>query len=411
MVRTSPAVEWLGDLTIGQRVARCRKARGMSQEVLAHLLGRSQSWLTKVERGERQLDRMSLIYEVARVLQVDVTEITGQPYGPDVAVQAHAAVPAMRRALTGPEAASLDPTRADGVEPLPALRTRMLVANRLRHDADFDRLGQLLPSLLEDVQQASVVLQREDEHRAALELVVDACHCARAMLKALGYLDLAWIATERGRDAAQRLGDPLLEASSAWNRAEVYLGTGDHSGAVGLAVATIHRLDSELGVLPPPGVSLLGMLHLKAAFGTASMGDERQARIHLGEAGRMAARLGRDRNDFGTLFGPTNVLLHRMGVAMELSLPGEAVLIARSMAGLVMAPERRVRLKVDLARAHAQLRQENEAMRLLMESQRLAPDYLRGHPMARDMVTGLLKHAPRAMATDLRALASRIGVR
>src|SRR5215472_9902892 len=77
MVRTGSAVECLGDLTIGQRVARCRKARGMSQEVLAHLLGRSQSWLTKVERGERQLDRMSTILEVAHVLGVDVAEITG----------------------------------------------------------------------------------------------------------------------------------------------------------------------------------------------------------------------------------------------------------------------------------------------------------------------------------------------
>jgi len=33
---------------------------------------------------------------------------------------------------------------------------------------------------------------------------VGACLRARAALKPLGYLDLAWIATERGRDAAHR---------------------------------------------------------------------------------------------------------------------------------------------------------------------------------------------------------------
>lgn len=65
--------------TIGQRVARCRKAKGLSQEVLAHLLGKSHSWLTKVERGVRQLDRMSLILEIACVLKVDATEIAGRP--------------------------------------------------------------------------------------------------------------------------------------------------------------------------------------------------------------------------------------------------------------------------------------------------------------------------------------------
>ena len=74
----------LETVTIGQRVARCRKARGMSQEVLAHLLGRSHSWLTKVERGERQLDRMSTIREVARVLRVDVAELIGRPDRPGI---------------------------------------------------------------------------------------------------------------------------------------------------------------------------------------------------------------------------------------------------------------------------------------------------------------------------------------
>ena len=70
--------------TIGQRVARCRRAKGLSQEVLAHLLGNSQSWLTKVERGERQFDRISLILEVARVLKVDATELTGRPDRPGI---------------------------------------------------------------------------------------------------------------------------------------------------------------------------------------------------------------------------------------------------------------------------------------------------------------------------------------
>ena len=404
-------MELTGDLTIGQRIARWRKARGISQEVLAHLLGRSQSWLTKVERGERQLDRMSTILEVARILQVDVAEITGRPHWPDFAGRAHAAVPAIRRALIGRRPGSLDVTRPDGVDPLPALRARMRAANRLRHNADFDRLGHLLPSLLEDVQLASVSLRREDERRAALELVVNACHCSRAMLKSLGYFDLAWIATERGREVAQQLGDPLLQAASAWNRVEVHLGTGDPAGAVQLAQGAIDALDGDRCAESPRRLSMLGMLHLKVALGTASKGDERQARIHLGEAGRMASLLGEDRNDFGTLFGPTNVVLHRLGVALELCLPREAIAIAGLLAGTTMAPERQVRLKVDLARAHAQLRNLQQAMRLIMESQRVAPDYLRSHPFARDTVAGLLQQAPRALTADLRILASRVDVR
>ena len=409
MVGTIAAVECHDELTIGQRVVRCRKARGMSQNVLAHLLGRSQSWLTKVERGERQLDRMSVIREIAGVLHVDVAEIIGQPQAPD-AIRFHAAVPAIRRALIGHRPGSLDVTLADGVDPLWALRARIRAANRLRHAADYDRLAHILPSLLEDVQLASAMLGREDERRGAQELVVDACHCARSMLRNLGYLDLAWIATERGRDVAERLGDPLLLAASAWNRVEVYQGTDDHASAVQLALAAIDALTDPCAE-SPPGLSLLGMLHLKAAWATASLGHERQARIHLEEAGRAALRLGCDRNDFGTLFGPTNVVVHRTGMALMLSLPKEAVAVARSLASAPMAQERRACLKVDLARAHAQLHQAGEATRLLMESERLAPDYLRALPVARDTVAILLHGAPGTLSADLRALASKVGIR
>jgi transcriptional regulator with XRE-family HTH domain len=40
----------------GQRIARARKRRGLSQAVLAGLVGRSESWLSQVERGKRGVD-------------------------------------------------------------------------------------------------------------------------------------------------------------------------------------------------------------------------------------------------------------------------------------------------------------------------------------------------------------------
>ena len=38
----------------GQRIARARQRRGLSQAVLAGLVGRSESWLSQVERGVRE---------------------------------------------------------------------------------------------------------------------------------------------------------------------------------------------------------------------------------------------------------------------------------------------------------------------------------------------------------------------
>jgi hypothetical protein len=49
-------------LTIGERVAWYRRRRGMSQEVLAGLIGRSADWLQRAENNRIQLDRLSVIH-------------------------------------------------------------------------------------------------------------------------------------------------------------------------------------------------------------------------------------------------------------------------------------------------------------------------------------------------------------
>src|SRR6188474_221472 len=62
-----------GDVTVddqpmGRRVAYWRNRRRMSQQLFADRLGKSKSWVDKVERGVRRLDRFSVIYEIADVL-------------------------------------------------------------------------------------------------------------------------------------------------------------------------------------------------------------------------------------------------------------------------------------------------------------------------------------------------------
>ena len=50
----------------------------MSQQVFADRLGKSKSWVDKVERGVRRLDKFSLIHDIAQVLQVDPQLLLGQ---------------------------------------------------------------------------------------------------------------------------------------------------------------------------------------------------------------------------------------------------------------------------------------------------------------------------------------------
>src|SRR6266540_3883437 len=71
------------DLSIGQRIAAHRRRLGLTQDGLAMRLHRSKSWVTKIERGERPLDSVRTLLEVARALGVEVRELTGQPWFPE----------------------------------------------------------------------------------------------------------------------------------------------------------------------------------------------------------------------------------------------------------------------------------------------------------------------------------------
>ena len=51
----------MDELPIGRRVAYWRTRRKMSQQVFADRLGKSKSWVDKVERGVRRLGKFSVV--------------------------------------------------------------------------------------------------------------------------------------------------------------------------------------------------------------------------------------------------------------------------------------------------------------------------------------------------------------
>ena len=49
----------MDDREMGRRIGYWRRRRKLTQAVFADRIGRSKSWVEKVERGERSADRMS----------------------------------------------------------------------------------------------------------------------------------------------------------------------------------------------------------------------------------------------------------------------------------------------------------------------------------------------------------------
>lgn len=65
--------------SVGSRIAVARRRRGLSQVALAGLIGRSESWLSQVERGVRDVDSLTVLRDLARVLRVEIDALTAAP--------------------------------------------------------------------------------------------------------------------------------------------------------------------------------------------------------------------------------------------------------------------------------------------------------------------------------------------
>ena len=121
----------------------------------------------------------------------------------------------------------------------------------------------------------------------------------------------------------------------------------------------------------------------------------------------MAARLNEGRNDYNTEFGPANVALHEIAVAVELGDAGRALRTAAAVDTTGLSPERRARMLIDVARAHAQRRQVQEAIAALRQAEDITPEQVWTHDLVRQIVSDLLTMQD-SPSRELRDLAARL---
>jgi transcriptional regulator with XRE-family HTH domain len=394
-----------GDLPIGRRIAIHRRRLGLTQEGLAMRLHRSRSWVTKIERGERPLDSVRTLLEVARALGVEVRELTGQPWFPEPGGPGHEAVPAVRRALL-----ALQPSGALEPRDLAALERDVLAAGRLWQGEQncYSIVVPLLPGLLTEARLAAHTATGDDA-RAANRVLALLYQVTQEVMARLGEPDLSWIAARHSVLAAEEADDRLLTAAGAWRICHAALRVDDldevHDTATN-AVADLRWAFPEPG---PEQLSVDGALHLVAAVAAARAGDGKEALAFLDRARSTARRLGRDRNDFWMTFGPTNVAIHDVAVALEQGDPARALrhAVAVDLSGLPSL-ERRSSHYVHLAHAHGLRREDDQAVRALLLAERFNPEGLRYNMLVRELVRSLLRR--RRPISGLRALANRLHV-
>ncbi len=405
------------EATVGERVAFYRRRKGITQEVLAGLLGRSVEWLAQFERGVRELDRLSTIVAVADALGIEPAkllpaafttrrrELRGAVIGtaPDSVAAIKAAMfryNGSARVLGVPERPPVGPAE---------LAVRINEAFACSQAERWSRLGPLLPDLIADAWQAAHTSTGERQHHAFRQLHL-VWRVTTGMLGRIGEKDLPWIAMERNMAAAERSEDSLLIAGAAWGLAAVLRNHGRLQESIDVPVATADVLRPQLAQ-SPQHASMYGALMLRSAVGAASVGDHVAVRDYLRECDR-AAELTGDRNDFWTAFGPANVAIHRVWLATEMGDPLDALRLAAHVDDTALPAElaeRRASHLITVAWSHYLRRHDDDALSALSAARAVAPELLMFTHRVHDMLRQMLRR-DRRRRRGLRELAEFAGV-
>ncbi|TQJ22366.1 helix-turn-helix protein [Micromonospora sp. A202] len=397
------------DLPIGRRVARWRVRRSMTQQMLADRLRRSKSWVDKIERGARSLDRYSVIQELADVLRVDPEVLLGQqrstPAGPPDGVDD------IRAAL-----ARYDIPQAPA-QTMEDVRRQIGYAWLTYQHAHYGQLVRVLPGLLDVAQGA----------RSA-EVLVQAYRITSSLLVKLGEADLGWLAADRAMAAAG--DDPILAATAAISVAQALRASNRDRLALTATLSAANRIlpptpdptpsrsgDHEVG--GPDGDrttrqphdhggegrgwsagerAVGGTLLVQAALAAAGCGDARRADELIDRAAGVAANLRGYDDTRRTSFGPIVVDLTRVLSAAQRGDADEAlqrhVTVVRREAWRRLPAEYRGAYLVDVARAYLQVGDLRGAARALVDADSVAPAEVRCLPLARTVIAEIARANP-----------------
>ena len=386
--------------SVGDRIAFYRRRRALTQRVLADLVGRSEDWLSKVERNEREVRRLDVISDLARALRVSVGDLLGQPVLVEDSQPKDDDVPAVRDALMSHRRLSQTLFGSAAVDAI-AVEPVMRFTGHAWRNYQQGRLGRViaaLPNLIKSAQALEEASAPDDP----LPWITSARihHLAATTLAKIGEADLSWIAAERAMSAAERSGDPLSLASAARAGTHALLAVGRFDDAVNLGQTAADWLAKHVDQDDPAALSIAGMLHLRTAIAAAHRQDRSTTTTLLAAADQAATRLGRDADYWQTSFGPTNVQLHRVAASLDLGDVAWVVEYGSQVDTSHLPAERSTAHQVDLARAYSYVARDDDALAQLLDAEVAAPQIVRHSAVVRDTVKSLHRRARHSTGKD-----------
>ncbi len=355
---------------------------------------------------------MSSLTALARALDVELSRLIAQPTALARRDDGQASVLAVRDAITAledfPGLATSEQVE-DEPPVLDALGVAVRRAEAVRQGGGFAELGGLLPGLLAEARSAAREYQGDEQLRA-LGLLSEVFQIAATMMTALAREDLGHLAMLHAQVAAERSGDGLLQAGNLAWLSWILFKQGRLEEAERVAVVAAERVEPDFVRGPPRQLAVWGVLLLRAASAAVRAGqpDRGEEQVRLAQAA--AVRLGRDVNVYATPFGPTNAAVAAVNLAVESGRFARALQLSRLVPGDGwVTPTWRSRYLIDVAIAQSQTRRLGQAVDSLLEAERIAPEWMRYHTLARDMVRELAEREGRRRSR-VQQLAERLHV-
>jgi transcriptional regulator with XRE-family HTH domain len=401
-------------LSFGERVAYYRRIRGLYQHGLALRMNRSVSWVRKVESGERRVESITVVEELAQALRVDPAVLLGgrlqQPKPPHGSTAKTEAVRAVSRLLRSYDSF---PHESDSDSSTSVDDLRCQVASlRHRYNTARNNLSSVivdLPIAITAVRRAVRRAQHPRDRENAYSLLADVLRLTAMEVRQYGDPELAWLAADRAVLAAERSGDSLLVAATVGTLVHQMMSRGHNHDAVTVAInaaATVTpRRDAEAQQW-----SVWGALHLFASQAAVRAGDIAYRSL-IDAAKRAAEAVAVDRNDYWTFFGPTNVKIQLAGISVEAGDPEAALRVGlRTNADQLVSVNRRTNHRIHLARAHLMLGHDDEAVAAISEAERVGPELVRTDPASHETISAVVGRRKRPPSRELTKLAVRLGV-
>ncbi|MET7303681.1 hypothetical protein [Embleya sp. NPDC005575] len=241
---------------------------------------------------------------------------------------------------------------ADGESPsVLDLRASLRSTEVIRREGKLSEIAAVLPRLISDARSATREHSGADR-AASFAILAEAYQVASTTVAAFGKEDAAYTAMERARIAAGHSDDPRLEVMGMSTLSWIFSKQGRIDDAQRVAQATAEKIEPSWTKTPPIDVALWGILLLHAASAAvrAECKDTAAELLCLANA---AARIGTDRIDYATPFGPTNAGVATVNAYVEMHRPEQALAESRRITALgSLPPTWQARYYVDRALAH-----------------------------------------------------------